>query len=193
MTLLFASHNHNKSKEISAFLDASWSIQNLHDLGIYEEIPETGVTLKENALIKAQYLFDRYKQRCFADDSGLEVTSLGNQPGVYSARYAGVPKDDDANMNLLLKNLSGQSDRSAQFKTVIAYIDENETPHFFEGTVQGKILTQKIGTSGFGYDPIFQPNGYDISFAQMDLKNKNAISHRTRAVKKMAEYLNTKA
>lgn len=189
MELLFASHNRNKTHEIQSFLGDLWLVKNLHDLGFEEEIPETGTTIEENALIKAKYLYQSFHVACFADDSGLEVNCLNGAPGVYSARYAGVEKSDEANMNLLLSNLATASDRSAQFKTVVAYIDSSGNSHTFTGTIKGQILTEKIGTRGFGYDPIFQPDGYEKSFAEMEMVEKNLISHRSKAVKQLVDFL----
>jgi XTP/dITP diphosphohydrolase len=189
MKLLFASHNLNKTQEIQSFLDDEWELLNLHDLKLTDPIPETGETLEENALLKARNLFDKFDKPCFADDSGLEVLALNGEPGVRSARYAGESKNDHANMDLLLSKLIDHSDRSAHFKTVIAYIDQNSEEHLFTGLVKGTILTKKVGSQGFGYDPIFQPEGYTESFAQMGLEQKNKISHRTRAVNQLIQFL----
>lgn len=158
------------------------------DLGITEEIPETGHTFHDNALQKAKYLLDRTACDCFADDSGLEVFALEGAPGVYSARYAGEEKDPEANMRLLLQNLMDQPDRSARFVTVIAFIRDGEH-HFFEGEIKGQIIHEKRGEKGFGYDPIFMPDGYDRTFAEMTAEEKNAISHRKIALSKLAEFL----
>lgn len=191
MTLLFASHNHGKSREIQAMVGSAWTLKNLHDLGVSEPIAETGDTLEENALIKARHLYDHYGEACFADDSGLEVKSLDRAPGVRSARYAGEQKSDIDNMDLLLQNLNKTIDRSAKFRTVIAYIDKQGHEHLFEGEVTGQILSVKKGSGGFGYDPIFQPDGSDCTFAEMSLEEKNNISHRALALKQLVSYLNT--
>jgi XTP/dITP diphosphohydrolase len=189
MELLFASHNKGKTAEIQKLLGHQWQLKNLHDLGVQEEIEETGDTLEENATIKAQFLFDRYGIPCFADDSGLEVESLDKRPGVYSARYAGAQKNDVDNMDLLLSNLQGVSDRSAQFRTVIAYIDNHGTKTLFEGTVKGQIIHEKRGDRGFGYDPVFRPEGHNITFAQMSMAEKNGISHRAIATNALVTFL----
>lgn len=186
--LVFATNNRNKLIEVQAMLP-DYELLCLEDIGCTEEIPETADTLEGNALLKATYVKDRFGFDCFADDTGLEVTSLNNEPGVYSARYAGEGKDSNANMDKLLTNLSSESDRSARFRTVIALISNGET-HYFEGIVNGEILHSKQGNDGFGYDPIFQPEGFNVSFAEMTLQEKNKISHRARAVNALINYLN---
>lgn len=186
--LIFATHNQNKTDEIRAILP-QYNLQSLADIGFTEEIEETGKTLKENALIKAQTIFDKLGKPCFADDTGLEVHALGGAPGVYSARYSGKDANSEKNMDKLLSELSAKHDRSAAFKTVIAYIDENGAPHFFEGTVEGEIIFEKRGERGFGYDPLFVPAGYEQTFAQMTPIQKNEISHRSRAVALFVSYL----
>lgn len=164
-------------------------IVGLSDLGIHEEIPETGNSFEENSRIKAKYVFENHQIPVFADDSGLCVQALNGEPGVYSARYAGSAKDDQANIDLLLKNVEEAKNRSAHFATVITYIDESGKEHQFHGQVSGVILKERNGEGGFGYDPIFKPEGYDISFAEMDPEEKNKISHRGIAVQKLINYL----
>lgn len=186
--IVFATGNPNKLKEIK-YAIKSFKIVGLRDLGITEEIPETGITLKENALQKAKYVFEKTGLSCFSDDTGLEVEALGNNPGVYSARYAGPDYNSENNMQKVLKELSGIHNRNAQFKTVIALILQRKE-YFFEGEVKGEILKEKTGSGGFGYDPIFRPSGYKQTFAQMPLRLKNKISHRGLAVKKLVDFLN---
>lgn len=190
MKLVFATHNSNKAKEIAAMLPSSYELLSLNDLNLTEEIPETAMTLEGNAELKAKYIKEHFGYDCFADDTGLEVIALNNNPGVRSARYAGEPSNDIANIELLLKNLEGEEDRRAGFRTVICLKLKNET-HYFEGIVNGKIDFEKKGNEGFGYDPIFIPEGYNISFAQMSLAEKNEISHRARAFKKMIDFLSS--
>lgn len=182
---------------MSAILGSSFSFLSLEDIGCDEELPETQNTLEGNALQKARFVFDRYTIPCFADDTGLEVEALNGEPGVYSARYARLndtvgqarpARDAEANMDLLLKNLEGKSNRKARFRTVIALIDQHGE-HLFEGIVEGTILYERQGTGGFGYDPIFQPQGYSQSFGDMPLADKNRISHRAKAVEKLCAYL----
>lgn len=190
MKLVFATHNLNKFEEVKAIVPAHIQLLSLTDLNCFEDIPETGATLQENANIKAEYVRTKYNLNCFADDTGLEVNVLHNAPGVYSARYAGFAQDSQANMQKLLNELKDKTEREAQFRTVIALnIDGNN--HLFEGICKGKIISEKIGDSGFGYDPIFQPEGYDKTFAQMSQAQKNDIGHRGRAIRKLIEYLNT--
>ncbi len=187
--LILATNNPHKVDEIKSKLGNSLSIKTLNELGFYDDIPETAGTLQGNASQKAHFLYDKFGCNCFADDTGLEVEALNGEPGVYSARYAGVDKDSEANMQKLLKNLSGKENRNARFRTVISLIWEGEE-HFFEGIVEGTILTEKHGSEGFGYDPIFQPNGYSKSFAELSMDEKNAISHRGKAVEKLLQFLN---
>lgn len=189
MTICFASHNKNKVEEIAKMVPERISIVGLKELGIDEDIAETGSTLEENSIIKALYVFQKKNLPVFADDSGLVVNSLGGEPGVYSARYAGSQRDDDANMDLLLQKLNGKQDRTAEFQTVITLIDEEGKSHQFKGVVEGTIAHNKKGTNGFGYDPIFMPKGYDMTFAELPLEEKNRISHRAKAVQKLLEYL----
>lgn len=169
-------------------LNGIHKVISLQEAGITEEIEETGKTLQENALLKARYVFEKTGTSCFADDTGLEIEALNGEPGVYSARYAGESKDADRNMNLVLQKLKGHANRNACFKTVIALIHEGKEI-IFEGRVEGKILEMKTGTNGFGYDPIFLPEGSRKSFAEMDQSEKNKISHRGRAVENLIQYL----
>ena len=190
MKICFATHNKNKLAEIKTLAPAHIELVSLEDLAQMEEIPETGKTLEENSAIKANFVFEKYAVACFADDSGLEVSALNGEPGVYSARYAGEQKDNDANMALLLKKLENKSDRSAAFKTVITYINERGESQQFVGQVAGTIMSMQSGTKGFGYDPIFKPIGETRTFAEMSSAEKNAISHRARAFKKFIDFLN---
>jgi XTP/dITP diphosphohydrolase len=188
MTLVFATNNPNKLKEIQELLGSTFILKSLHDIACEEDIPETANTLAGNALQKAEYIHDRYGFDVFADDTGLEVNALNGEPGVYSARYAGPEKDSTNNMDLLLKKLKTKSDRSAQFRTSIALIMDGDK-YSFEGTVRGVITEEKEGLEGFGYDPIFKPEGYATTFAQMGLSEKNKISHRGRAFQQMIQFL----
>lgn len=185
--LVFATNNKNKLREVHAILAGKITIQSLSDINCEEDIPETGTTFRENASQKSHYIVERYHKSCFADDSGLEVEALNDEPGVYSARYSGS-RDMDRNMDLVLKNLSDQSERSASFVTVISLVLDGKE-YFFEGRVKGKIIGDKRGSKGFGYDPIFVPDGYDRTFAEMTNEEKNAISHRAIAVKKLVDFL----
>ncbi len=190
--VVFATNNKNKLAEIREMLAGSGiEVLSLADIGCHADIPETSSTIEGNAIQKAQYVFDNYHISCFADDTGLEVTALGGAPGVYSARYAGGEgHNSEANMAKLLGELNGKSDRSAQFRTAIALILEGDgEPKLFEGIVKGEIITEKRGGEGFGYDPIFRPDGYDKTFAELGHEIKNKISHRARAVMKLVEYL----
>ena len=192
--IVFATNNQHKLQEIREILSPEFEIVSLKEIGCHEDIPETGNTLEENALQKARYVSERYHISCFADDTGLEVDALGGAPGVHSARYAeGTDHDSEANMTKLLRELEGKENRQARFRTVIALIelgeDETENVHLFEGIVEGHISTKRQGTEGFGYDPIFVPESYEKSFAALGETIKNHISHRARAVKKLAEYL----
>lgn len=189
MKLVFATHNPNKLKEIQQLVPEFIELVSLDTIGCTEEIPETAKTLEGNAKIKADYVTKNYKLPCFADDTGLLVNSLNGEPGIYSARYAGPQNDSQANMTKLLSNLIGKNDRSAHFKTVIALNLNGET-HIFEGIIDGEIIEDKKGKNGFGYDPIFVPNGYNETFAQLPLSVKNDISHRGQAFKKLIAYLN---
>lgn len=203
MKIVFATNNQHKLQEIRDILGNEFEIVSLKDIGCNVDIPETGNTLEENAMQKAQYVYDHYNLSCFADDTGLEVEALNGEPGVHSARYAeGTDHDSEANMAKLLRNLEGKDNRKARFRTVIALIQKQDVcpcgctsikkVNRFEGIVDGSIATEKHGTAGFGYDPIFVPEGYDKSFAELGESIKNGISHRARAVAKLAEYLKQK-
>ena len=190
MKLVFATNNKHKLEEMRAILGGKVELLSLAAIDCHDDIPETADTLEGNALIKARYIYDKYGCACFADDTGLEVDALGGEPGVYSARYAGENNDSEANMRKLLQNLTGKSERSAQFRTVIALIIEGEE-FLFDGIVRGRISEERMGSAGFGYDPIFVPDGYEESFAQMAAEQKNAISHRSRAASALNDYLET--
>lgn len=190
MKLVFATNNRHKLDEMRAILGGKVELLSLADIGCHDDIPETAETLEGNALIKARHIYSKYGCSCFADDTGLEVDALGGEPGVYSARYAGESNDSEANMQKLLHNMAGKSERSAQFRTVIALIIDGEE-HLFDGIVRGKIAEERRGGSGFGYDPIFVPDGYEESFAQMASEQKNSISHRSRAASALNDYLET--
>lgn len=188
--ICFATNNANKLKEIQQALPEI-EIVSLKEIGCVEELPETQNTLKGNSLQKAKYVYDKFGIDCFADDTGLEIEALGGEPGVYSARYAGPACDSESNMDKVLVKLKGQSNRQAQFKTVITLIESGEET-FFEGEAKGQIRTERVGVKGFGYDPIFEPESYDITFAEMSMEEKNEISHRGIAVRKMIAYLANK-
>ena len=191
MKIVFATNNKHKLEEIKDILGKDFEIVSLDEIGCHEDIPETGLTLEENARQKSTYIVEHYSHDCFADDTGLEVDALNGEPGVHSARYAeGTDHDSEANMRKLLSKMSNVKDRTARFRTVISLII-NGVEHQFEGRVEGRIATEKHGTEGFGYDPIFIPEGYDKSFAELGEEVKNQISHRARAVKKLAEYLSS--
>ena len=189
--LIFATANRHKLEEVQAMLPVSFQIISLSDIGFTDDIPETEDTIEGNALLKARYIRERYGLPCFADDTGLEAEALNGAPGVYSARYAGVEGSPElraeANMIKLLRELSGKSNRKARFRTVVAYIDAENRKHFFEGVVNGSIIEEAIGSEGFGYDPVFMPDGYNVTFAQMPFSEKNRISHRAKAFRKFAE------
>ncbi len=189
MSICFATNNLNKLAEVREAVQSKLTIVSLNEINCFEELPESRDTLEGNSLQKAEYIHSNFRIPCFADDSGLEVEALGNQPGVFSARYAGDHRSDEDNMNLLLENLKGHSNRKARFRTIVTLIGLGPT-QIFEGAVEGTILHKKIGDRGFGYDPIFQPDGFFISFAQMSIEEKNAISHRAIAVKKLLDFLN---
>lgn len=189
--LCFATNNTYKTEEIRALLGPFFLLKNLRDIGCTEELPETQPTIEGNAYQKAHYVFDRYGMACFADDTGLEVEALHGEPGVYSARYAGSQRNDTDNINLLLSRLENSVNRKARFKTVISWID-GETTESFEGLVYGTIISAPRGSNGFGYDPVFVPDGFDKTFAEMDLAKKNLISHRGIAVKKLINFLRGK-
>ena len=191
MKIVFATNNKHKLEEIKDILGKDFEIVSLVEIGCHEDIPETGLTLEENAHQKSTYIVEHYNHDCFADDTGLEVDALNGEPGVHSARYAeGTDHDSEANMRKLLSKMSNVKDRTARFRTVISLII-NGVEHQFEGRVEGRIATEKHGKEGFGYDPIFIPEGYDKSFAELGEEVKNQISHRARAVKKLAEYLSS--
>lgn len=187
-TLIFATGNANKVKEVQALVGNSIAVKSLHDLNYFDELSETHDTLEGNALEKAQFVFEKFGENCFSEDTGLEVEALNGEPGVYSARYAGPDKGAAENMDLLLEKLQGKTNRRARFRTVISLII-NGTEHRFEGIVEGHILEARKGNAGFGYDPIFQPDGYDKSFAEMPLEEKAPISHRGKAVQQLIEFL----
>ena len=186
--LVFATNNQNKLREVSSILDQDIQILSLDDINFKEEIPETSATIEENALQKANYVFKQCGYNCFADDTGLEVEALGGRPGVYSARYAGEEKDSLSNMSKLLQELEGKANRQARFKTVVALILEGKE-HVFEGIIEGTITEKPLGKKGFGYDPVFIPQGYNTTFAQMSSEEKNKVSHRALAIHKMREFL----
>lgn len=203
--IVFATNNKHKLEEIRSILGKRFEVLSLSDIGCHEDIPETSDTLEGNAMQKAKYVFDKYGYDCFADDTGLEVEALGGEPGIYSARYAALDGDDsishdsEANMTKLLRKLEGIENRKARFRTAIALITKTPLPagegmgerlHLFEGIVEGTIIRERRGGEGFGYDPIFQPEGYDQTFAELGSEVKNQISHRARAVQKLADFLN---
>lgn len=188
-SLVFATNNLHKSTEVGQILAPQYKVLNLQDIGCDVDIPETGDTFAENAFLKSSYVVKHYQIDCFADDSGLEVEALNNEPGIYSARYSGQ-RGDAINMQYLLQKMKGFSNRNARFITVISLI-KNGQNYLFEGTIEGTIIHEPIGEKGFGYDPIFVPNGYEITFAQMDAELKNKISHRALATKKLINFLKT--
>ncbi|MCE4566793.1 non-canonical purine NTP diphosphatase [Maribellus sp. CM-23] len=188
MELVFATNNRHKLEELQELLGSEIKLLSLGDIGCYEDIPETQPTLEGNARQKSFFVYEKYGYNCFADDTGLEIEALDGEPGVYSARYAGDARDSDANMKKVLEKLVKINSREARFRTVISLILNGEETQF-EGIVEGAILTEKKGNSGFGYDPVFQPKGYTQSFAEMSLEQKNKISHRGRAVEKLVNFL----
>lgn len=188
MKIVFATNNKNKILEVQQLLPESIEILSLESIGCFEEIPETGDTIEENAVIKANYITHKYGVDCFADDTGLEVAALDGEPGVYSARYAGEQRDPEDNMNKLLNNLENSTNREAQFKTVIA-LNLNGKQHLFTGIATGEITLEKSGNQGFGYDPIFKPAGYNLTFAQLSLQEKGKISHRAKATEQLIAFL----
>ena len=190
--LVFATGNSHKLQEVQSLLKEGFALSCLKDVNITEDIPETADNLVDNALQKAWYVYNKCGIPCFADDTGLEVEALDGAPGVYSARYAGEEKDSMKNMLLLLQNMNGKENRNARFRTIIAYIDENSKEHIFEGEIRGTIIENMAGTNGFGYDPIFVPEGYDKTFAELSSEIKNTISHRARAMEKFLSYINNK-
>jgi XTP/dITP diphosphohydrolase len=188
MKIVFASNNKNKIQEIQSMLPESIQIVSLESIGCFEEIPETADTIEGNAILKANFVTQKYGFDCFADDTGLEVEALKGKPGVYSARYAGEQRNADDNMNKLMGELLDKSNRNAQFKTVIALNFEGKQ-YLFTGIASGEITSEKMGTGGFGYDPIFKPSGYENTFAEISLEVKNEISHRGKATKALLEFL----
>jgi len=188
LKLVFATNNKNKLKEVQAML-TNFQIVSLADINCFDDIPETADTLEGNAIIKANYITEKYGLNCFADDTGLEVEALNNQPGVYSARYAGIENDSEKNIQKLLKELGNNTNRKAQFKTAIT-LNINGKQYIFDGICKGTILKEKHGEKGFGYDSIFMPSGFKKSFAEMNINEKGTISHRGKAVKKLVTFLN---
>ncbi|WP_348798568.1 non-canonical purine NTP diphosphatase [Flavobacterium adhaerens] len=188
MKIVFATNNNNKIKEIQSMLPASIEIVNLESINCFEDIPETADTIEGNAIMKANYVTQKYGYDCFADDTGLEVDALNGEPGVFSARYAGEQKLAEDNMDKLLQNLKEARNREAQFKTVIA-LNLNGEQYLFTGIARGEITLQKVGDKGFGYDPIFRPEGYTETFAQLSLETKNSISHRGKATQELIAFL----
>ena len=186
--LIFATNNQHKLEEVSHLIKDNYKILSLKDINCFEEIPETRDTIKGNASQKSHYIYDKFGIDCFADDTGLEIEALDGRPGVYSARYARIENDFEKNMNKVLAEMNGITNRKARCKTVISLI-LNGKENFLKGIINGVILTEKRGHEGFGYDPIFQPNGFDKSFAEMDLEEKNKISHRAVAVRNLVNYL----
>ena len=188
MKIVFASNNKNKIQEIQSMLPESIEIVSLESIGCFEEIPETAETIEGNAILKANYITQKFGFDCFADDTGLEVDTLDGQPGVYSARYAGEQRNAEDNMNKLLEELLDNPNRNAQFKTVIA-LNFQGKQYLFTGIASGEITAEKMGTGGFGYDPIFKPTGYENTFAELSMKVKNEISHRGKATKALLDFL----
>lgn len=186
--LVFATNNAHKLQEVSAKIDGQIKLLSLDDIGCFDDIAETGTTFNENASIKSHYIHDKYKLDCFGDDSGLEIDALNGEPGVYSARYAGEHGNHAANIDKVLTGLQNVTNRKARFRTVISLI-WNGVEYFFDGTVEGRIRHERSGTEGFGYDPVFQPDGYDVTFAEMSLDEKNGISHRAKAMEKLVAFL----
>lgn len=190
--LIFATNNLHKLSEIQSLIGDNFTIKSLQQIGCTEDIPETAPTLEGNALLKAQYVFNRYGKNCFADDTGLEIEALDGRPGVFSARYATDGHDFEANIDKVLKELTEAENRKARFRTVVALIIDGSV-YYFEGIVNGEIIAERKGIKGFGYDPVFLPEGYDLTFAEMPLAEKNKISHRARAVKQLIDFLNQKS
>ncbi len=189
--IVFASNNDHKLRELRQLLGSGFEVLSLSDIGCHDDIPETADTFEGNALLKARYVKEHYGYDCFADDSGLEVDALGGAPGIYSARYAGAGHDSAANNTRLLHELEGIADRRARFRTAIALLEGNAEPRYFNGSVEGTILTEPHGDGGFGYDPLFRPDGWQISFAEASADEKNAVSHRGRAVRLLTAYLDS--
>ena len=189
MQLVFATNNQHKLDEVQALTGNHIQLKSLNDIACFDDIPETGDTFEDNASQKSHYIFDRYKLNCFGDDSGLEIDSLNGEPGVYSARYGGT-RDAEANLQLVLEKLAHAEDRKARFRTVISLIIDGQE-HFFEGVAEGEITRRKAGVKGFGYDPIFKPAGFQITFAEMSSEQKNTISHRAKAMQQLIAFLQT--
>ena len=189
--LVFATNNQHKTEEVKQMLAGQYEVLNLKDIGCDTDIPETGDTFAENAALKTSYVVEHFQLDCFADDSGLEVEALDNEPGIYSARYAGQ-RGDRENLELVLQKLQGQDNRKARFKTVISLVQQGQQ-YLFEGVINGTIRESAAGVDGFGYDPIFQPDGYTITFAEMTMAEKNAISHRSQAMKKLMTFLKSQS
>lgn len=187
--LIFATNNLHKLTEIQSIIGDNFKLKSLQQIGCTEDIPETAPTLEGNALLKAQYIYDRFGKNCFADDTGLEIEALNGRPGVFSARYATNGHDFEANIDKVLEELSWTTNRKARFRTVIALILDGAV-HYFEGIVNGEIIAERKGVKGFGYDPVFLPDGYTLTFAEMPLEEKNKISHRARAVNQLVNFLN---
>ena len=188
INLIFATSNQNKVLEIQKILPKKFNIKSLKDLNYFEDVPENETTIKGNAIFKAKYIYEKFNINVFADDTGLEVEALNGEPGVHSARYAGTTRNSEKNIKKLLKNLKNIKNRNARFKTVIALIIDNKL-HIFSGIIEGYILDSPKGNNGFGYDPIFCPNGFDKSFAELTLKEKNLISNRSLAMKKLIDFI----
>ncbi|MFL0682417.1 MAG: non-canonical purine NTP diphosphatase [Algoriphagus aquaeductus] len=189
MKICFATNNRKKIEEVKAALGPEFELVSLQEIGCFEELPETGDTLDHNAFQKARYVKEHFGVDCFADDTGLEVEALNGAPGVYSGRFAGEPRSDERNIDLLLEKMEGKTNRKARFRTVIALILEGKE-YQFEGIAKGEILNRRVGEKGFGYDPVFRPIGFDRTFAELSLEEKNEISHRGKAVKSLIEFLN---
>ena len=189
MKLCFATNNEHKLSEARDIAGEAFEIVSLQDINCFEELPETRPTLEGNSLQKAEFVFQKYKVPCFADDTGLEVEALYGEPGVFSARYAGEHKNSDDNIDLLLKKLGPNLNRKARFRTVITLLGFDEEPLYFDGIVVGNITNKRKGTFGFGYDPVFIPEGFEKTYAEMNLQEKSSLSHRAIAVKKLGEYL----
>ena len=190
MQLVFATHNRNKVREVQRLTPSAIQFRSLRDIGCEEDIPETMSTIEANAVQKAEYVYTKYGENCFAEDTGLEIQALDNEPGVYTARYAGKDRDDQANMDLVLQRLKGVENRRARFRTVFALIIDGKT-YTFEGIAEGEILQERRGQEGFGYDPIFKPLGQELSFAEMEPSQKNTLSHRAKAFEALRNFLLT--
>ena len=189
MKICFATNNKKKIEEVKASLGPAFELVSLQEIGCFEELPETGDTLDHNAFQKARYVKTHFGMDCFADDTGLEVEALAGAPGVYSGRFAGEPRSDERNIDLLLEKMEGKTNRKARFRTVIALILEGKE-HQFEGVAEGEILNERVGEKGFGYDPVFRPTGFERTFAELSMEEKNETSHRGKAVKALIEFLN---